>query len=151
MASYIWSNAISICGMKGPNMGAATDMPGAEAKRFISAVKDALKRLEKLRTGRLLVNEINSSGHSCRIYCAPDGNEGAAQSDPYDAGEQREANDQVVSAAAPQPYGSNPTAHGGHGRQNSGEYQAGAEGQEPVPKPDNGIHGAGLHPYTGLG
>lgn len=82
MESYIWSNAITIWGKKGPHIDAATEMPRDEAKRFISTVKDALKRLEKLSTGRLLLNDINTCGHTCKIYCAPDGNDGAAQSHP---------------------------------------------------------------------
>ncbi len=82
MESYVYSSAISIYGVKGAQIGNATDMPKAEAKRFINTVKDAMKRLDKLRTGRKLISEINQSGHRCRIFCAPDGNEGAANSDP---------------------------------------------------------------------
>jgi len=82
MESYIWSTAISIHGTRGSQIANAVEMPKAEAKRFIGAVKDALKKLEKLRTGRRLLNEMDTSGHRCRIYCAPAGNDGAAQSDP---------------------------------------------------------------------
>lgn len=82
METYVWSTAITILGTRGSQIANATEMPKAEAKRFISAVKDALKKLEKLRTGRRLLNEIDGSGHRCRIYCAPAGNDGAAQSDP---------------------------------------------------------------------
>ena len=82
MESYVYSNAISIHGVKGAQISNAAEMPKDEAKRFIHTVKDALKRLDKLRTGRRLIREINDSGHTCRIFCAPDGNEGAANSDP---------------------------------------------------------------------
>jgi hypothetical protein len=82
MERYVYSFAISILGVQGTQIATANEMPRDEAKRFIAAVKDALKRLHKLRTGRMLINAINASGHTCRIFCAPPGNEGGALADP---------------------------------------------------------------------
>lgn len=84
MESYIYNPAVSILGVQGAQISSAADMPVAEAKRFIATVKDALKRLEKLKTGRKMMADVADSGHRCRIFCAQPYNEGAAMADPPD-------------------------------------------------------------------
>ena len=80
MDALILSSAISVQGLRGSKIGDATEMPRSDAKRFIANVKEAYRKLDRLKTGHQLLNAINSSGRYCVIFCAADA--GAALPNP---------------------------------------------------------------------
>ncbi len=67
-----YSTRITIQGIEGQNVGAATDMGAKRGKAFVRNIKSALKQLVKTGTGRALVAEIeaNPGGHDLVIFCS---------------------------------------------------------------------------------
>jgi len=66
--TFQFSTAITIVGAEGSHAANATALADREANSFIKNVRGAFKRLEKLQTGRALINAIDLSGHQVTIF-----------------------------------------------------------------------------------
>jgi len=85
--NHNYSGSLTICGLEGTHVSGATAIPQKDAQTFINGVCKALKRLDKLRTGHDLLQEIDASGHHCKIFLASmknstEYNDNCAQADP---------------------------------------------------------------------
>jgi hypothetical protein len=73
------NGAISVQGFAGQALGNGTAMSDKDGARFIDLVESSFKKLQKLPTGREIVNEITLSGKQCVIFSGDLANSGAAQ------------------------------------------------------------------------
>jgi hypothetical protein len=87
METLQYSNKIEIRGWAGKSITEGAAMERKRGAKFIDHVKDALKKLKKLKTGMKLLEEINTSAHTCVIFCSGLNNQdkefdGCAQTNP---------------------------------------------------------------------
>ena len=82
--TYQYSNAISIEPVQGKTLAVATALDRRNGARFENFIKAALKILAKSQPGARLINEINSSGHTCTIFAGGQHDDNCAKADPDD-------------------------------------------------------------------
>ena len=71
-AMKIYGTGIHIESKAGMQPDNAQDLNGAAASDYIEHVEKCLNRLMKTSVGRTVIGQMNSSGHVCTIFAAPD-------------------------------------------------------------------------------
>jgi Effector protein len=80
--TYPYSSAIVIEPVQGKTFDVATALDPRNGARFENFIKAALKILAKSQPGAMLINEINSSGHTCTIFAGGQYDDNCAKAYP---------------------------------------------------------------------
>jgi hypothetical protein len=86
--------AMTVQGFAGASLGNGKAMSDRDGEKFIDRIASALKKLEKLGTGREIVQEIVSSGKQCVIFSGDLANSGSAS--PLNQGLQSQIDATIV-------------------------------------------------------